>query len=255
MTACEMYSHSNTTYAEYFMDAELNHSSGYFDDDNVSLDMAQRAKIKAILDRSRLQPGMKLLDVGCGWGAAARVAAAEYRVNVTGITLDKGHLKGALERELSKPAESRIDFRLQGWEDFDEPVDRIICINSFENFANKHSFLPHCRSLLPPGGVVVMLTVTADRPIFRVISKQEIIDNGDRAGFEVRVSDSLASHYVRTLEYFITRLRSRREEAESLMGAGRVDADIAYYSECAEFLRRGLNDMFEFTFTARLPGS
>jgi cyclopropane-fatty-acyl-phospholipid synthase len=253
MSSANTEAYSNTTYAQYFMDAELNHSSGYFADDHVSLDSAQQAKIRAILDQCRLQPGMKLLDVGCGWGAAARMAASEYRANVTGITLDREQLKYALERERSKPIASRIDFRLQPWEDFDEPVDRIICINAFENFTDKSSFLPHCRSLLPAGGVIVMLTVTADRPIFRVISKQEIIDSGDRAGFEVHVSDSLAAHYVRTLECFIDRIRGRREEIVSLAGADRVDGDIAFYSQCAGFLRRGLNDMFEFTFIARLP--
>ena len=246
--------YSNTAYVRYYMDAELNHSSGYFDDDDVSLDDAQQAKIRAILDGCHLRPGMKLLDVGCGWGAAARVAASEYGVNVTGITLDGGQLDYALERERSKAAASRIDFRLQRWEDFDEPVDRIICINAFENFADKHSFLPHCRALLPPGGVIVVLTVTADRPMFRVISKQEIIDSGDRAGFEVRVSDSLALHYIRTLECFIDRIRENWEEAVSLVGADRVDADIAFYSQSAVFLRRGFNDMFEFTLTARSPG-
>lgn len=246
--------YSNTAYASCYMDAELNHSSGYFDADDVSLDSAQQAKVKAILDRCQLQPGMKLLDVGCGWGAAARVAASEHGAKVTGITLDGGQLDYALNRERSKPTASRIDFRLQRWEEFDEPADRIICINAFENFTDRRSFLPHFRSLLPPDGVVVVLTVTADRPMFRVVSKQEIIESAERAGFDVRVSESLAHHYVRTLECFVERLSERREEAISLVGADRVDRDIAFYSECAGFLRRGLNDMFEFTFTVRSPG-
>ncbi|MFI5754005.1 class I SAM-dependent methyltransferase [Streptomyces sp. NPDC051569] len=233
------------------MDAELNHSSGYFLDGETSLDRAQRAKVDAILARCDLRPSMRVLDAGSGWGATARVAADRYGADVTGITLSGEQHRYACERQEASPTDPPIDFRIQRWEDFSEPVDRIICINAFENFENKRDFFSHCRSILPDGGIMVILTVTADRPMFRVISKEEIIERGRDAGFDVQVSDSLASHYIRTLECFVDNLEKRRKEAEAEVGKDRLDKMVAYYVKSAGFLRSGLNDMFEFTFVAR----
>lgn len=241
----------STAYASQFLDAELNHSSGYFDDPEMSLEDAQRAKVKAILDHCRVEPSMRLLDVGCGWGAAARSASRTYGARVIGIAIEDAQLAYAIDAEKGQPVETAVDYRLQRWEDFDEPVDRIICINAFENFDDKKAFLSHCRSLLPVGGVMVMLTVTADRPMFRVISKREIIATAEGAGFEVHVSESLAAHYVRTLERYCDNLSTRMAEVARLIGAERVKKSMDYYTSCAGFLESGMNDMFEFTFTAR----
>lgn len=242
---------TETAYAQLYMDSGLNHSSGYFIDDGMSLERAQSTKIRAILETCRIQPGMRLLDVGCGWGTASRMAASEWQADVTGITLSAEQCSYAREQEGMNPAARRVDFRVQKWEDFNEPVDRIICINAFENFDNKKDFLKHCRSLLPVGGVVVLLTVTADRPLFRVLSRREIIERGECAGFDISVSDSLAGYYIETLMCFVRNLRSRRQEAVSLIGAERVGRHLDYYSKCADFLRRGLNDMYEFTCVAQ----
>ncbi|MFD0653659.1 cyclopropane-fatty-acyl-phospholipid synthase family protein [Streptomyces malaysiensis] len=240
-----------TEYARLYMDTQLNHSSGYFTDADMSLESAQRAKTEAILRSCRIQPSMRVLDIGCGWGATARTAAAEYQAKVTGITLSSEQHAYAVEQEVGKPASQRVDFRMQRWEDFNEPIDRIICINAFETFENKDSFLPHCRALLPPGGVMVMLAVTAERPIFRVTPRGQIIEGGERAGFEVGVSESLSMHYARTLEHFVENLRRNRKEAVALAGEVEVHKQMAHYAKCAEFLRRDMNDMFEFVFTAR----
>lgn len=233
------------------MDSGLNHSSAYFSSGDTSLEVAQQAKIRGILNRCRLGPSTRLLDIGCGWGTAAHIASVEYQADVVGITLDPEQAAYGLRREESRPFASRVDFRVQRWEEFLEPVDRIICINAFENFENKQAFLPHCRSLLQQGGTIVLLTVTADRPIFRVTSKQEVIASGEAAGFEVSVSDSLADHYAHTLECFAQNLGENRERAVVLVGEECVKRDVAFFLKCAGFLRSGLNDMFEFTFVAR----
>ncbi|MFF5563264.1 class I SAM-dependent methyltransferase [Streptomyces sp. NPDC012623] len=233
------------------MDSGLNHSSGYFEDAAMSLDNAQLSKNAEIVRKCRIQPSNRVLDIGCGWGAAARLAAAEYHGRVTGLTLSTEQHAYAVRTQEGVPEERRVDFRLQSWEDFAEPVDRIICVNAFETFKDKDFFLPHCRRLLPDGGVMVMLTVTADRPIFRVVPKERIVENGVRAGFDVDVSGSLASHYTRTLEHFVANLKRNRTRAVAIAGAAEYEKQVAHYTQCAGFLRRGLNDMYEFTFTAR----
>jgi cyclopropane-fatty-acyl-phospholipid synthase len=240
-----------TAYYRLFLDTELNHSSGYFHCDGMSLDRAQRSKIDTILARSQMQPAMRLLDVGCGWGAAVRTAATTYGAQAIGITVNPVQHSYALERQASEPPAANIEFRLQPWEEFNERVDRITCINSFESFTNKEGFLSHCRTLLPKGGRLVMLTVTADRPMFRVRPKNAIINSARLAGFDVEVSESLSAHYVRTLECFVENLDRRQQEALKFVTRDQLKNTMRYYSKSAEFLRRGLNDMFEFTLIAQ----
>ncbi|MFI7110315.1 class I SAM-dependent methyltransferase [Nonomuraea sp. NPDC050227] len=240
-----------TKYFELFLDSQLNHSSGYFSSDDVSLESAQVAKIDEILAKCQLEPDMRLLDVGCGWGAAVRAAATKYQVRATGITIEIEQYSYASRREKEQSTVPCVDFRLQRWEEFTESVDRIICINAFESFSDKRLFFSHCRGLLPRDGIMVMLSVTAERRIFRVMPKGEIIDLATAAGFDVEVSDSLAAHYIRTLEHFVLRLNSNRDELTRLIGEADLARAIEYYSKSARFLESGMNDMFEFAFTAR----
>lgn len=239
-----------TAYFQLFLDPELNHSAGYFNGPDTSLAQAQRAKNDAILARCELRPSMTLLDIGSGWGAAVRLAAAEHGVRAIGITVDEAQHAYAVQRQRREPSGTAVEFRLQPWAEFTTPVDRIICVNAFENFVDKADFLAHCRTLLPPDGRLVMLTVTADRPMFRVISKDAIIRSGEAAGFEVRASGSLAAHYVRTLECFMDHLRRNRQAALDMVAAEEVEKTLRFYATSADLLRRGMNDMFEFTFVA-----
>lgn len=239
-----------TAYARLYLDPGLNHSAGYFPTPDTTLEQAQRLKIDTVLHRCGLEAGDRLLDVGCGWGTAAITAASVYGARVVGLTLDPEQYAYAGEEQRRRLGASPVDFRLRNWETFTEPVDRIICINAFENFADKERFFPHCRELLPIGGVMVILAVTADRPLFRVISKDDIVALGRSSGFHVDTSDSLSTHYVRTLECFVANLEARRAEAAAIRGEEGLARHIEYYRRCAGFLRSGANDMFEFTFVA-----
>lgn len=242
-----------TSYAKLYMDPDLHHSSGYFREGVVTLEEAQKKKVDVILERLRLQePSLRLLDVGCGWGATAIAAADRYRADVTGITISQYQHTYARSRISRRPAAAPlVEFHLRRWEEFTEPVDRIICVNAFENFENKEDFLPHCRRLLRAEGRMVMLTVTADRPIFRVVPSGRVVEWAERAGFDVEISPSLAGDYARTLDLYVSNLRARRNEVIALVGKSRFVRQVDYYSRCAGFLRSGINDMFEFTFTLR----
>src|SRR5580704_11929446 len=115
-----------------FQDPTRTYSSAYFTRDDQSLEEAQIAKIDLNLDQLDLKPGMTLLDIGCGWGTTMKRAIEKYDVNVIGLTLSKNQharsqqVLGALDTDRSH------DVRLHGWEDFSEPVDRIVSIEAFE---------------------------------------------------------------------------------------------------------------------------
>ena len=100
----------------------------------MTLAEAQIAKIDLALDKLDLQPGMTLLDVGCGWGSVMKRAVEKYDVNVVGLTLSKNqhaYCKQLLEPTSTPTARQVL---LRGWEEFDEPVDRIVSIEAFEAF-------------------------------------------------------------------------------------------------------------------------
>src|ERR1700689_1865990 len=109
-----------------FLDPTQTYSCAYFEREDMTLEEAQIAKIDLALGKLGLQPGMTLLDVGCGWGATMMRAAEKYDVNVVGLTLSHnqaGHVEKLIAAS-EGPRSKRV--LLQGWEQFDEPVDRIV---------------------------------------------------------------------------------------------------------------------------------
>src|SRR6476646_3306175 len=119
-----------------FLDPTRTYSCAYFERDDMTLEEAQIAKIDLALGKLGLEPGMTLLDIGCGWGATLRRAIERYDVNVVGLTLSRNqaaHVQKTFD-ELDSPRTKRV--LLQGWEQFDEPVDRIVSIGAFEHFGH-----------------------------------------------------------------------------------------------------------------------
>src|ERR1700712_4113202 len=108
-----------------FLDPTQTYSCAYFEREDMTLEEAQIAKIDLALGKLGLRPGMTLLDVGCGWGATMLRALDSYDVNVIGLTLSQNQANH-VEQLLAKSDSSRSkQVLLQGWEQFDEPVDRI----------------------------------------------------------------------------------------------------------------------------------
>ena len=119
-----------------FLDPTQTYSCAYFERDDMTLEEAQIAKIDLALGKLGLQPGTTLLDIGCGWGATVRRAIEKYDVNVVGLTLSKNqaaHVQSVFDG--MDTARSRRVL-LQGWEEFREPVDRIVSIGAFEHFGH-----------------------------------------------------------------------------------------------------------------------
>src|SRR6201746_2409801 len=117
-----------------FLDPTQTYSCAYFERDDMTLEEAQVAKIDLALGKLGLEPGLTLLDVGCGWGATMRRAVEKYDVNVVGLTLSKNqaaHVQKSFDA-MDNPRSKQV--LLAGWEEFSEPVDRIVSIGAFEHF-------------------------------------------------------------------------------------------------------------------------
>src|SRR5690349_10194845 len=111
------------------------YSCAYFERDDMTLAEAQIAKIDLALGKLDLQPGMTLLDVGCGWGAAMMRAVEKYDVNVIGLTLSHNQKNHIEEHWFANSKSKRhMEVRLQPWEEWHGSVDRVVSIGAFEHF-------------------------------------------------------------------------------------------------------------------------
>jgi cyclopropane-fatty-acyl-phospholipid synthase len=259
-----------------FLDPTQTYSCAYFERDDMSLEEAQYAKIDLSLGKLGLQPGMTLLDVGCGWGATMLRAIEKYDVNVIGLTLSKNqqaHVSELFER-LDSPRSRRV--LLQGWEQFEEPVDRIVSIGAFEHFGQDRydDFFAKAHQLLPDDGVMLLHSITCvtmkqalDRGIpltfelarFIKFIMTEIFPGGQlptiemveersrKAGFDVTRIQSLQLHYARTLDTWAESLKAHRDEAIAVQSEEVYDKYMHYLTGCAKGFRTGNIDVNQFT--------
>ncbi len=259
-----------------FLDRTQTYSCAYFEREDMTLEEAQLAKIDLSLGKLGLEPGMTLLDIGCGWGATLLRAIEKYDVNVIGLTLSRNqqaHVQKALDSSDS-PRSKRV--LLQGWEQFDEPVDRIVSIGAFEHFGHVRydEFFRRAHALLPDDGVMLLhtiikptdeefaarglkLTMTIVR--FSKFIMDEIFPGGDlpkpttvaehatKAGFEVTREQRLREHYAKTLDIWADALRSREAEAVEIQSREVYDRYMKYLTGCADLFRDGYTDICQFT--------
>ncbi|MFV2053475.1 class I SAM-dependent methyltransferase [Aliiroseovarius sp. YM-037] len=125
---------------DLFLDKDKQYSCAYFRDPNFTLEQAQEAKKAHIAGKLRLQPGMRVLDIGCGWGGMALTLARDYGVNVVGVTLSEEQHKVGTDRVRAAGLEDKIDLRLTDYRKVTEDFDRVVSVGMFE-----HVGVPHYR--------------------------------------------------------------------------------------------------------------
>jgi cyclopropane-fatty-acyl-phospholipid synthase len=273
----EVQSHYDLSddFFELFLDSTRTYSCAYFGDTNATLEEAQKAKIDLSLRKCELAPGMKLLDIGCGWGSTAFRAAEQYEVNVVGLTLSENQYEYASRLARESVVSDTVQFRLQGWEEFTEPVDRIVSIGAFEHFRNvRHeAFFSRCREILPTDGMMMLHTIVTpslkdlrkhgidfnqEDVQFAKFIRDEIFPGGQlcvperiesmarRNGLNVYHVQSLGLHYARTLDCWAERLASARVQAIALTSQTVYDRYQKYLNGCADKFRKGTIDVMQF---------
>ncbi|AMK24612.1 MULTISPECIES: SAM-dependent methyltransferase [unclassified Sphingobium] len=158
------YDLSGALYA-LFLDRDRQYSCAYFPDagneTGISLEQAQEDKKAHIAAKLHLKPGMKVLDIGCGWGGMALYLHRTCGVDVTGITLSEEQLKIARQRAQDAGVADHVRFELIDYRDMDGPFDRIVSVGMFEHVGTKdyRTFYNKCRELLTPDGVMLIHTI------------------------------------------------------------------------------------------------
>lgn len=259
-----------------FLDPTQTYSCAYFERDDMTLEEAQIAKIDLALGKLGLQPGMTLLDVGCGWGATMMRAIEKYDVNVIGLTLShnqQAHVQRVFA-ESDSPRSKRVELR--GWEEFSEPVDRIVSIGAFEHFGHDRydDFFTMGYDVLPDDGVMLLHSITAltgqqiiDRglpltlemarfvkfilteifPGGRLPSIEKVQDHSAKAGFNLTRIQSLQPHYAKTLDHWAAALEAHRSEAIAVQSEEVYERYRKYLTGCGKGFRVGYIDVNQFT--------
>jgi cyclopropane-fatty-acyl-phospholipid synthase len=164
----EHYDLGNEFYAAW-LDPSMTYSSACFAGGNdETLEAAQNRKIHRMCQMLQLAPGMRLLEIGCGWGGFAEIAARDYGVSVVGITLSPSQLEYAQARIASAGLSSRVEFRLQDYRDVPDSFDRIASIEMFEAVGEKFwpVYFKTLRDRLRPGGVAGLQVITIDERLW-----------------------------------------------------------------------------------------
>lgn len=151
----EHYDRGNDLF-RHMLDGRMVYSCGYWRRADT-LDEAQEAKLDLVCRKLNLEPGMRVLDIGCGWGSFAQYAAEEYGVKVVGVTVSEEQVDLARERCADLP----VEIRLQDYRDVDEVFDRVVSIGMFEHVGHKNhrTYMETVRRCLKDDGLSMLHTI------------------------------------------------------------------------------------------------
>jgi cyclopropane-fatty-acyl-phospholipid synthase len=230
------YDLSNDLYA-LFLDKTWMYSSAVFEGQDEDLESAQRRKIRMILDKAQLKPGMELLEVGSGWGSLAIEAASEYGCKVTSITLSDEQLRLARQRADKAGVSALVEFKICDYRDIQGSFDRVISVEMLE--AVGHEFLgAYFAALdraLKPGGLAVIQVITLPDQRYEAYRRgcdwiQKHIFPGAvcpslnalceamtaSSSFVIDQAENIGLHYVRTLNLWRRSFLAEQEKIKKL---------------------------------------
>jgi cyclopropane-fatty-acyl-phospholipid synthase len=219
----------------------MTYSCAFWPDPEATLEDAQEAKYALVSAKLGLQPGMRLLDVGCGWGGMALHAARHHGVEAVGVTLSHEQQRLAEKRVAEAGLADRVQIRYQDYRDVDDgPYDAISSIGMFEHVGMSRlaAYFQRLHALLRPEGRLLNHAISGPsgkgaiddrsfigRYVFPDGELQEVgtvVSAMQENGLEVRDVESLREHYALTLRRWVANLESGWDEAIRLAGAARA---------------------------------
>lgn len=220
---------------DLFLDADRQYSCAYFSDPAASLDDAQAAKKAHIAAKLHLRPGLRVLDIGCGWGGMALYLNRVADVEVLGVTLSEEQLKVARDRARAAGVQDRVRFERVDYRRVKGRFDRIVSVGMFEHVGPRHyrEFFFKTRDLLAEDGVMLLHTIgrmgapgTTDPFTAKYIfpggynpALSEIVTASQAARMIVTDIEVLRLHYALTLDRWYRRTMAAQEAITAMYDA------------------------------------
>ena len=262
-----------------WLDPSMSYSSAWFEElsgaalQQADLEQAQRSKMRRALRETGLQPGQRLLEIGCGWGALAETAATEFGAQVTGVTLSREQLQWGMQRITQAGLQTQVDLRYQDYRDLvaehaAQPFDAIVSIEMFEAVGHEYwrTYFKVLRDCLKPGGYACVQSITLREDLFaRYLRSTDFIQQyifpggllpsvaafeqeAERAGLTVEKKMSFGKDYAETLRRW---RQAFEQHFEALRSQGFDERFVRiwrfYLAYCEAAFDMGNTDVVQFT--------
>jgi cyclopropane-fatty-acyl-phospholipid synthase len=224
-----------------WLDRRMVYSCAYFERPDDDLDAAQEAKLDLVCRKLRLQPGERLVDIGCGWAGLVMHAAERWGVSAVGINLSAAQIDLGRRRVAEAHLEDRCRIELRDYRELERAAfDKAASVGMFEHVGKDRlvEYFGAAFQALRPGGLFLNHGIATgrddetrgfgrrpsfiDRYVFpdgELVSISDALAAAEKAGFEVRDVESLREHYAMTLRHWVRRLEQRQDEAIRAVGA------------------------------------
>lgn len=260
---------------QLFLDPEMQYTCGYFKDWSNSLETAQQDKLDMICRKLRLEPGQRMLDIGCGWGGLICYAAKHYGVLAHGITLSKQQYEFAQAKITQLGLTNQVSVEICDYANHQGAYDKISSIGMSEHIgvANYPRYFQKINSLLCDRGMVLNHAIArrakaSQRAAKRIRPERKLLlkyifpgseltpigattDFLETSGFEVHDVESWREHYALTTKFWCQRLSANREEAIRLVGPERYRLWVAYLAGAAGGFAAGSIKIYQVVATKR----
>lgn len=249
---------------ELWLDRTMTYSCAYWDDGCHEIDAAQEAKYEHICRKLELQPGERLVDIGCGWGGMLEYAAKHHGVSGVGYTLSEEQSEFARERFRREGLGDLLEVRLQDYREAQGKFDKFVSIGMFEHVGKEYfdAFFAKTRELLVAGGTGVLHTIGRDReneidpwvqkyifPGGYLPSLGQLADGMGNTQLCVTDVENLRLHYARTLDEWAARFEKNQERICRELGERFFRMWRLYLHGSAVAFKWGEIRLFQVTFT------
>ena len=258
------YDVSNDFYA-LFLDRRMVYTCAYYRRPDGDLDEAQEDKLELVCRKLRLEPGERLLDIGCGWGALVMWAAERHGVQAHGVTLSRAQADWAAAeiRRAGLEGRARVDHLDYRELPRDARFDKIAAVGVIEHVGirNYPAYFARVHELLRPGGLFLNHGITHEKhwrrssqtkflerhvfPNGEIDNVTHILDVLERARFEIRDVEDLREHYARTTAQWVERLQANARAARALVGERTYRTWLAYLANSSVGFTRGWIGLYQ----------
>ncbi len=253
---------------DLFLDADRQYSCAYFRDPNDTLEQAQANKKLHIARKLRIEPGMRVLDIGCGWGGMARTLARDFGAHVVGITLSEQqytYAKATAERE---GLADQVRYQLCDYRDVTGTFDRVVSIGMFEHVGLPHydTYFNTIRNRLTTDGIALVHTIGWTGPpdatnpwiakyIFPggyIPTMSEVLRSVETSRLWAADVEVWRLHYAETLRHWTERFEANEDKVRALYDDRFVRMWRFYLAACEQTFRHGRQAVFQFQLSRRI---